>query len=85
MKTRNKLSPSKSTLIETNKKERQKRDVDKVKVALALNELIQKGGSSIFRMNDEDCKTLTKRFKVSEHIIRNKIAELQPIVSVKKM
>lgn len=82
MKTRKKSSPEKSPLIGNSKRTRKKRDVDKLKVAITLNELMENGSSSINRINTEDLNKLTKRFKVSQQIIKKKIAELQPIVKM---
>lgn len=84
MKTRQKPSPAKSSLIENRKKERKKRDVDKTKVVIALNKLVGED-SSIIEIDDKVMGALTTRFKVSQHIIRSKVAELQPRVAVEKM
>lgn len=85
MKTRQKCNPANSVAIGNKKKERKKRDVDRIKVAISLNELIETGSSSILRLNYEDFKTLAKHFKVSQQIIKSKIAELQPKVALEKM
>lgn len=72
-------------LIEKKKRELKKRDVDNIKVIIALNTLIGNSGDSILRINDVHSKALAQRFKVSQNVIKSKIADMQPTVAVREM
>lgn len=85
MKTRKKIAPAHSLVIHNTKKDSKNRNIDKIKVTVALNELIEKGGRSILHISDEDFKELAKRFRVSQYIIKSTTAKLQPTVRLKRM
>lgn len=87
MKTRTKCAPTNPSLAKTLRKRKKssRSIVSGIELTIALKELIENSDRSIRCISDGDSKLLANRFKVSQNIVKSKIAEMQPIVSIRKM
>lgn len=87
MKTRKKCASKNSSIIENSRKisKPNKRNVDKIKLVASLKELTKNTDRSMLHIDDADSKTLAKRFKIPQKVVENKIAEMQPIIKIRKM